>query len=134
MSDLIRKYSKTGLRMTAPRRAILQALMDSEDHPDALTLHERAKEIDPTVAQATAYRMMRALEEFGLVEKHDFGNGRARYEESEKVKHDHLIDLETGEIIEFQDEALEALKVSIAKKLGCELRDHKVELYGVPSE
>lgn len=134
MSDLIQRYVDAGLRLTGARRAILQALQTSDDHPDALMLHERAKAIDPTLSQATVYRTMRLLEELGLVEKHDFGNGRARYEEAEKEQHDHLIDLSTGEIIEFQDEALEALKVSIAQKLGFDLKDHRVELYGVPSK
>ncbi|MEO1305570.1 MAG: Fur family transcriptional regulator [Pseudomonadota bacterium] len=132
MSDLIQKYIDAGLRLTDARRAILQALQSSDDHPDALMLHERAKAIDPTIAQATVYRTMRLLEEVGLVEKHDFGKGRARYEEAEKDQHDHLINLATGEIIEFQDEALEALKVAIARKLGFDLRDHRLELYGVP--
>lgn len=132
MSDLIQKYIDAGLRLTDARRAILQALQSSDDHPDALMLHERAKAIDPTIAQATVYRTMRLLEEVGLVEKHDFGKGRARYEEAEKDQHDHLINLTTGEIIEFQDEALEALKVAIARKLGFDLRDHRLELYGVP--
>lgn len=134
MSDLIQKYLDAGLRMTAARKAILQALQASDDHPDALMLHERAKAIDPAIAQATVYRAMRLFEEIGLVDKHDFGDGRARYEEAEKEQHDHLINLATGEIIEFHDADLEALKVSIAKRLGFDLKDHRVELYGVPVE
>lgn len=118
--------------MTTARRAILKALENSEDHPDALMLHERARVFDPTIAQATVYRTMRLLEHEGLVEKRDFGNGRARYEEAEKDHHDHIINLTTGEIIEFQDADLEALKTKIAKRFGFELRDHRVELYGVP--
>ena len=102
--------------MTTARRAILKALENSEDHPDALMLHDRAKEFDPTIAQATVYRTMRLLEREGLVEKHDFGNGRARYEEAEKEQHDHLINLCTGEIIEFHDTDLEALKIEIAQR------------------
>ncbi|MEO0550437.1 MAG: Fur family transcriptional regulator [Pseudomonadota bacterium] len=132
MQRLEEKYLEKGLRMTTARRAILQALQASDDHPDALTLHVRAQAIDPTLAQATVYRTMRLLEEIGLVEKHDFGNGRARYEEAGKDQHDHLINLATGEILEFHDEALEALKVQIADRLGFDLKDHRVELYGVP--
>jgi len=134
LSDLIQRCIEAGLSMTAARRAILQALENSSDHPDAIMLHARAKVLDPTLAQATVYRTMRILEQAGLVEKHDFGNGRARYEEAEKAQHDHLINLSTGEIIEFQDEDLEALKVAIAKRLGFDLKDHRLELYGVPKE
>lgn len=118
--------------MTVARRAILQALENSNDHPDALVLHERAKAFDPTIAQATVYRTMRILEQAGLVEKRDFGNGRARYEQAKSEQHDHLINLSTGEVIEFHDEALEALKVEIARRHGFDLKDHRVELYGVP--
>lgn len=132
MSDLFQRYIDAGLKMTGARRAILQALHASEDHPDALMLHERAKVFDPTIAQATVYRTMRLLEDFGLVEKHVFGNGRARYEEVEKEHHDHLINLATGDIIEFRDDTLEALKIEIAKKHGFDLIDHRVELYGEP--
>ncbi|MEQ3746117.1 MAG: Fur family transcriptional regulator [Henriciella sp.] len=132
MSDLIQKCLDAGLSMTTARRAILRALENSEDHPDAFVLHDRAKAYDPTIAQATVYRTMRILEQEGLVEKHDFGNGRARYEEAEKAQHDHLINLSTGEIIEFQDPSLEVLKIEIAKRLGFHLKDHRLELYGVP--
>lgn len=134
VSDLIQKCLDAGLSMTTARRAILLALESSEDHPDALMLHDRAKAFDPTIAQATVYRTMRLLEREGLVEKHDFGKGRARYEEAEKEQHDHLINLSTGEIIEFHDPALEDLKVEIAKRLGFDLKDHRLELYGVPKE
>lgn len=134
VSDLIQRCLDAGLSMTTARRAILRALENSEDHPDALMLHDRAKEFDPTIAQATVYRTMRLLEQEGLVEKHDFGNGRARYEEAEKEQHDHLINLSTGEIIEFHDTNLEALKIEIAKRLGFDLKDHRLELYGVPRE
>ena len=118
--------------MTTARRAILQALEASKDHPDALMLHERAKAFAPTIAQATVYRTMRILEQAGLVEKRDFGKGRARYEQAGPDQHDHLINLSTGEVIEFHDEDLEALKVEIARRHGFDLKDHRVELYGVP--
>ena len=120
--------------MTTARRAILRALENSQDHPDALLLHDRAKAFDPTIAQATVYRTMRILERQGLVEKHDFGNGRARYEEAEKEQHDHLINLSTCENIEIHDSDLEALKIESAKRLGFDLKDHRLELYGVPRE
>lgn len=134
VSDLIQKCIDAGVSMTAARRAILRALEDSEDHPDAIMLHARAKTFDPTIAQATVYRTMRALEREGLVKKHDFGNGRARYEVAEKDQHDHLINLGTGEVVEFHDADLETLKVQIAQRLGFDLKDLRVELYGVPAE
>ena len=120
--------------MTAARRAILRALENSKDHPDAFTLHDRAKEFDPTIAQATVYRTMRLLEQEGLVEKHDFGNGRARYEDAEKEQHDHLINLSTGEIIEGHDTNLVALRDEVEQRIGLDLKDNRLELYGVPRE
>ena len=132
MSDLVQKCLDAGLSMTTARRAILRALENSQDHPYALMLHDRAKAFDPTIAQATVYRTMRILERQGLVEKHDFGNGKARYEVAGDDHHDHLIDIKSGEIIEFYDKELEKFKEQIAEKLGYKLVDHRLELYAVP--
>jgi Fur family ferric uptake transcriptional regulator len=121
-----------GLRMTGQRRVIAQVLEDSDDHPDAEELHARANNRDPRISLATVYRTVRLFEEQGILEKLEFGDGRARYEDAERAHHDHLIDLKSGEVIEFVDEEIEALQEKIARKLGYELRGHRMELYGVP--
>ncbi len=121
-----------GLRMTGQRRVIAQVLEVSDDHPDAEELHARASHRDPGISLATVYRTVRLLEEEGILEKLEFGDGRARYEDAERAHHDHLIDLETGDVIEFVDPEIEALQERIARKLGYELRGHRMELYGVP--
>lgn len=121
-----------GLRMTGQRRVIAQVLEDSDDHPDAEELHARASTRDPRISLATVYRTVRLFEEQGILDKLEFGDGRARYEDAERAHHDHLIDLKSGEVIEFVDEEIEALQEKIARKLGYELRGHRMELYGVP--
>ena len=120
-----------GLRITDQRRVIAQILGDSEDHPDVETLHTRAAAVDPRISIATVYRTVRLFEEAGILERHEFGDGRSRYEAASDEHHDHLIDVETGKVIEFIDEELEALQRRIAEKLGFRLVDHRMELFGV---
>ena len=120
-----------GLRITDQRRVIAQSLGDSEDHPDVETLHTRAAAVDPKISIATVYRTVRLFEEAGILERHEFGDGRSRYEAASDAHHDHLIDVETGAVIEFVDEELESLQRRIAEKLGYRLVDHRMELYGV---
>ena len=120
-----------GLRITEQRRVIARVLSEAEDHPDVEALHERAAAIDPGISIATVYRTVRLFEDAGILERHDFGDGRARYEAAAESHHDHLIDVETGRVIEFVDPELEALQRRIAEKLGFRLVDHRMELYGV---
>ncbi|MBC7985556.1 MAG: transcriptional repressor [Sphingomonadaceae bacterium] len=120
-----------GLRITEQRRVIARVLSEAEDHPDVEALHARAAEIDPGISIATVYRTVRLFEEAGILERHDFGDGRARYEAAAEEHHDHLIDVETGRVIEFVDAELEALQRTIAERLGFRLVDHRMELYGV---
>ena len=129
--DLEALCHEKGLRITEQRKVIAQVLGDSEDHPDVEKLHERAAAIDPGISIATVYRTVRLFEEAGILERHDFGDGRARYEAAAEAHHDHLIDVETGKVIEFVDEELERLQRRIAEKLGYRLVDHRMELYGV---
>jgi len=121
-----------GLRMTQPRRVIAQVLEESDDHPDVEELYNRASAIDSSISIATVYRTVKLFEEAGILDKLEFGDGRARYEDAERDHHDHLIDMNSGEVIEFVDEEIEALQEKIARKLGYELRGHRLELYGVP--
>lgn len=121
-----------GLRMTEQRRTIARVLSVSDDHPDAEELHRRAAAEDPRISLATVYRTVRLFEEAGIIERHDFRDGRSRYEEATEDHHDHLIDLKSGEVLEFVDEEIERLQEAIAKKLGYKLVDHRLELYGVP--
>ena len=123
-----------GLRITEQRRVIARVLSESEDHPDVEKLHERASAIDPGISIATVYRTVRLFEEAGILDRHDFGDGRARYEAAPEAHHDHLIDVETGKVLEFVDPELEALQRQIAEKLGFRLVDHRMELYGVRIE
>jgi Fur family ferric uptake transcriptional regulator len=120
-----------GLRMTDQRRVIARVLSDSDDHPDVETVYERASKIDPGIGLATVYRTLRLFEEAAILARHDFGDGRARYEELPQEHHDHLIDVQTGEVIEFQNEAIEALQRRVAEELGFRLVDHRLELFGV---
>jgi Fur family ferric uptake transcriptional regulator len=120
-----------GLRITEQRRVIARILSESEDHPDVETLHERASAVDPKISIATVYRTVRLFEEAGILERHEFCDGRARYEAASEEHHDHLIDVETGNVVEFVDEELEALQKRIAERLGFRLVDHRMELYGV---
>nr|WP_321360631.1 Fur family transcriptional regulator [uncultured Hyphomonas sp.] len=132
MKTLVDKCHAHGLRLTDARRIIVEVLQEAEDHPDALILQERARMRDPSISTATVYRTLKLLEELSLISRHDFGDGRARYEEADKEHHDHLINLLTGEIIEFHNGELEELKRAIAERLGFDLKDHRLELYGVP--
>jgi len=121
-----------GMRMTEQRRVIARVLSSAEDHPDVEELYRRASAIDPHISIATVYRTVRLFEEAGVVERHDFGDGRSRYEEAGDDHHDHLIDTKSGEVVEFFDAEIEALKEAIAERLGYKLIGHKLELYGVP--
>ena len=120
-----------GLRMTEQRRVVAQVLESAEDHPDVEELYARATAVDPRISLATVYRTVKLFEEAGILERVDFGDGRARYEDAERDHHDHLIDLQTGEVIEFVDPEIEALQDRIARRLGYRLKGHKLELYGV---
>ncbi len=132
MSDtILDRCAAQGLRMTGQRRLIAQVLEDSRDHPDVETLYARASEHDPHISLATVYRTVRLFEDEGILEKVDFGDGRARYEDAERDHHDHLIDLQTGRVIEFIDPEIEALQERIATRLGYRLKGHRLELYGV---
>jgi Fur family ferric uptake transcriptional regulator len=121
-----------GLRMTGQRRTIAGVLEDADDHPDVEELYARASAADPNISLATVYRTVKLFEEAGILDRLDFGDGRARYEDADRDHHDHLIDIQSGEVIEFVDSEIEALQERIAEKLGYELRGHKLELYGVP--
>ena len=121
-----------GMRMTEQRRVIARVLSDSMDHPDVEELYRRASAQDPHISIATVYRTVRLFEEAGVVERHDFGDGRSRYEEAGDDHHDHLIDTRSGEVGEFFDEEIEKMKEAIAERLGYKLIGHKLELYGVP--
>lgn len=129
--DLEQLCADKGLRITEQRRVIAKVLSESDDHPDVEMLHERANKIDPGISIATVYRTVRLFEEAGILDRHDFGDGRARYEAAPEAHHDHLIDVETGKVVEFVDPELEALQKQIAEKLGYRLVDHRMELYGV---
>ncbi len=117
--------------MTGQRRVIAQVLEQSDDHPDVEELYARASAIDAGISIATVYRTVKLFEEAGILERLEFGDGRARYEDAERDHHDHLIDLQTGEVIEFVDPEIEELQERIAAKLGYDLRGHRLELYGV---
>ena len=120
--------------MTEQRRVIARVLSDAEDHPDVEQLYQRASKIDPRISIATVYRTVRMFEEAGILARHDFGDGRARYEEASDDHHDHLIDVQSGKVIEFQNDEIEELQRRVAEKLGYNLIDHRLELYGVPTE
>ena len=120
------------MKMTGQRRVIAQVISDASDHPDTEEVYRRAAKIDPNISIATVYRTVRIFEEANIVEKHDFGDGRARYEEATDNHHDHLIDIKSGKVVEFFNEEIEALKEKIAKELGYKLVDHRLELYAVP--
>lgn len=129
--DIEALCAQRGLRITDQRRVIARVLSESQDHPDVESLHERAAAIDPKISIATVYRTVRLFEEAGILDRHDFGDGRARYEAAPEAHHDHLIDVETGKVMEFVDPELEALQRRIAEKLGYRLVDHRMELFGV---
>lgn len=129
---IIERCEANGLRLTDQRRTIADVLETADDHPDVEELYARASAADPRISLATVYRTVKLFEESGILEKLDFRDGRARYEDADRDHHDHLIDLHSGEVIEFVDEEIEALQEKIARKLGYELKGHRLELYGVP--
>ncbi|WP_347816014.1 Fur family transcriptional regulator [uncultured Planktomarina sp.] len=130
--NIIQRCAQNGLRMTEQRRIVAQVLEDSLDHPDVEELYARALKLDPRISIATVYRSVKLFEESGILEKLEFGDGRARYEDAERDHHDHLIDMNSGEVIEFIDPDIEALQEKIAERLGYRLKGHRLELYGVP--
>ena len=123
-----------GMRMTEQRRVVARVLADSADHPDVEELYRRASAIDPKISISTVYRTVKLFEDAGIIERHEFGDGRSRYETLPEEHHDHLIDLRSGTVIEFRDEEIEKLQEKIARKLGYKLVDHRLELYAVPLE
>ena len=134
MSKIEDKCKQRGVRLTDQRRLIAKVMSQSSDHPDVDELHKKISKIDEKVSIATVYRTVKLFEESGIVEKHDFKGGKARYEQSSDIHHDHLIDVNTGEIIEFVDEEIEKLQNKVAEKLGYKLVDHRLELYGIKSK
>ena len=135
MTDRIEKLcAEKGMRMTEQRRVIARVLSVAHDHPDVEELYRRSHEVDPHISIATVYRTVRLFEESGIIERREFRDGRARYEEASEIHHDHLIDMKTGKVVEFVDEEIEALQEAIARRLGFRLIDHRLELYGVPLE
>ena len=132
--DIEALCAERGLRITDQRRVIARVLSEAEDHPDVDNLYKRAVAIDPRISIATVYRTVRLFEEAGILDRHDFGDGRARYEAAPEAHHDHLIDVESGKVIEFVDPELEALQRQIAERLGYRLVDHRMELFGVRLE
>jgi len=135
VSDRIEKLClEKNMRMTEQRRVIARVLSTSADHPDVEELHRRAHAVDPHISIATVYRTVRLFEEAGIIDRLDFRDGRSRYEEHSDDHHDHLIDMKTGKVVEFVDAEIEALQEAIARKLGYRLVDHRLELYGMPTE
>ncbi|MDA0354523.1 MAG: Fur family transcriptional regulator [Proteobacteria bacterium] len=130
--DIIHRCEAKGLRMTEQRRIIARVIGAADDHPDVEQLYARAVLIDPRVSIATIYRTVKLFEKSGILDRLEFGDGRARYEDAERDHHDHMIDVNTGEVIEFIDPEIEALQERIAAKLGYRLVDHRLELFGVP--
>ncbi len=132
MDRIEKQCIEKGMRMTDQRRVVARVLSNAEDHPDVEELYHRAHAVDPHISLATVYRTVRLFEEAGVVERHDFGDGRSRYEEAGNDHHDHLINIKTGEVIEFFDAEIEKMKEALAEKLGYKLVGHKLELYAVP--
>ncbi len=134
MDRLEKLCLEKGLRMTEQRRVVARVLSEAHDHPDVEAVHARAHAIDPHISIATVYRTVRLFEEAGVLKRHEFRDGRSRYEETGEAHHDHLIDMKTGKVIEFVDEEIEALQTAIARRLGYRLVDHRLELYAVPAD
>lgn len=132
--SIIARCESKGLRLTEQRRTVARVLEESRDHPDVEELHGRALGIDPGISIATVYRTVRLLEELDIVEKHEFRDGRARYEDAEREHHDHLINIQTDEVIEFVDQEIELLQRKVAERLGYKLLGHRMVLYGIPLE
>ncbi len=131
MTDIEQKCISKGVKLTGQRKIIARIMSEAEDHPDVDELYKRVTQIDPKISIATVYRTVKLFEEAGILAKHDFKGGKARYEEISESHHDHLIDVKTGEIIEFVDDEIEKLQKKVAEKYGYELVDHKLELYGI---
>ncbi len=131
-ASLEKKCKAYGLKLTSPRKAILRAIAESPDHPDVGALHKRVQSWKANIGVATVYRAVRLFEEKGIIKRHEFGDGRSRFEETSVDHHDHLIDIETGTIIEFADPEIERLQKAAARKLGYELVGHKLDLYCIP--
>ena len=129
-SDIENKCMQKGIRLTDQRRLVAKVMSDSHDHPDVDELHKRVNKLDSKISIATVYRTVKLFEEAGVVAKHDFKGNKARYEQAPHDHHDHLIDINTGEITEFVDEDIEKLQKKVAEKLGYKLIDHRLELYG----
>ena len=135
MSETIeQKCIAKGVKLTEQRKTIAKIMSESQDHPDVDELYKRASAVDKKISIATVYRTVKLFEESGIVAKHDFKGGKARYEELSESHHDHLIDIKTGEIIEFVDEEIEKLQKKVADKYGYKLVDHKLELYGIKNK
>lgn len=132
MADIIARCEAKGLRMTEQRRVVARVIGESEDHPDVEELFARAAKLDPRISIATVYRTVKLFEESGILDRLEFGDGRARYEDAERDHHDHLIDVNSGDVIEFVDPEIEALQERIAARLGYRLVGHRLELLGVP--
>ena len=130
--SIIKRCETQGLRMTDQRRTIATLLDSITDHPDVEELHRRINEVDRSISLATVYRTVKLFEESGILEKLEFGDGRARYEDADREHHDHLINIQNGEVIEFVNSDIEKLQEKIARGLGFKLLGHKLELYGVP--
>jgi len=131
-TDIESQCVAKGMRMTEQRRTIARVLSRSADHPDVEELYRRCAEIDDRISISTVYRTVKLFEDAGIIERHDFREGRARYEQMRETHHDHLINLRTGEVIEFQSEDIERLQAEVARKLGFKLVDHRLELYAIP--
>jgi Fur family ferric uptake transcriptional regulator len=131
-STIETRCQEKGMRMTEQRRVIARVLNDSDDHPDVEELYRRCAKIDSRISISTVYRTVKLFEDSGIIERHDFREGRARFEQISDTHHDHLINLRTGEVIEFQSEEIERLQAEVARKLGYKLVDHRLELYAVP--
>jgi len=129
-SDIENKCIKKGVRLTEQRKLVAKVMSESKDHPDVDELHKRVNKLDPKISIATVYRTVKLFEESGIVAKHDFKGNKARYEETTQEHHDHLIDINTGEITEFVNDDIEKLQKKVAEKLGYKLVDHRLELYG----
>lgn len=134
MADIIARCEAKGLRMTDQRRVVARVIGEAEDHPDVEELYARSAAVDPKISLATVYRTVKLFEEAGILEKLEFGDGRARYEDAERDHHDHLIDVNTGQVIEFIDPEIEELQERIAARLGYRLIGHRLELLGVPAK
>tara|TARA_B100000989_G_scaffold295502_1_gene276756 strand:+ start:732 stop:1166 length:435 start_codon:yes stop_codon:yes gene_type:complete len=130
--NIIEKCNLLGLKMTDQRKIIIQVIADSKDHPDVELVFKRAFKIDKRISIATVYRTIRLFQEHGIIEKHEFGGSRSRYEKATHAHHDHLIDIKSGKVLEFQNDEIEELQKKIASKLGYELIEHRLELYAVP--